>query len=598
MNGNGASAAACEASKLLSICMTGRDDDYMPDFRYRITTTLNYIARNLKRLGRLDCVELVVTDWGSEIPMAQSLPLTPEAAQICRFVYVPLAVIRTVQEDVNGFHVSLATNAGLRRACGEFVLISAADTLIPQHSLDSLLSLLEGKHGLPIDVCKTYFMLRRYQVQSSFVGRQPDLDEWDRYLLLNSSGLQSEDAALFGVSKGAGGLMMSRALWYELGGLDERLDGWGWNDIELGLRVSQRYPWLELSSVGIWLLHMEHPANGKRDSAVRHKLNPPAYSSVFRANDAAWGLGDYGIEIGPRCVAEQRPEPQSQPVSQAAEIGAWKRSSRGILAEMSSAEVRDHVTRVAGLADRTGWYIGSGDAEPLFFLSWYCMRRHPRRYMEFGLKQGLSAAAVAALCPSVEIYAAARWEGVLKGNAPKNIATALRRIAGHEGYLRFINGDITTALARLRDSFIGRFSVDLVLVRSGMFRADTLSLISGILPHLSDGGALVLTCESAEQFEGLWTRIRALIPRFTYVRSSTSGLVLAPASQDDDSGSEADEIQFDTRWIWRSRLKCQAARAYRALKTPRSYAAYVRRACQWISTKGHLGQSSRPILPR
>ena len=62
-------------SKLLSFCIFGRDDDYMLDFRYRITTTINYIARNIKNLGQQGEVEILVTDWGSHAPMAHTLKL-------------------------------------------------------------------------------------------------------------------------------------------------------------------------------------------------------------------------------------------------------------------------------------------------------------------------------------------------------------------------------------------------------------------------------------------------------------------------------------------------------------------------------------------
>jgi hypothetical protein len=49
-------------SKLLSVVVTGRDDDYMPDYKYRITTSINHIARNLKQLGRLNDVIAMYPD--------------------------------------------------------------------------------------------------------------------------------------------------------------------------------------------------------------------------------------------------------------------------------------------------------------------------------------------------------------------------------------------------------------------------------------------------------------------------------------------------------------------------------------------------------
>ena len=58
--------------KLLSMVVMGRNDDYMGNFKYRLSTCINYVARNLKKLGRLDHVELMVTDWNSETSRAWS----------------------------------------------------------------------------------------------------------------------------------------------------------------------------------------------------------------------------------------------------------------------------------------------------------------------------------------------------------------------------------------------------------------------------------------------------------------------------------------------------------------------------------------------
>ena len=103
------------ASKLLSIVITGRDDDYMPDFLYRITTTINFIARNLDRLGRLKDVEIVVADWGSGKPMSQTLNLSPQAVQICRFLYIPPKLINEIQNGKDDFHPAISVNAGIRK---------------------------------------------------------------------------------------------------------------------------------------------------------------------------------------------------------------------------------------------------------------------------------------------------------------------------------------------------------------------------------------------------------------------------------------------------------------------------------------------------
>lgn len=73
--------------KLLSVVVTDSNEDYVGNFKYRLTTCINYIARNLKDLGRLDDLEILVTDWNSGVPLSKVLALSPEAKQIWDFPF-------------------------------------------------------------------------------------------------------------------------------------------------------------------------------------------------------------------------------------------------------------------------------------------------------------------------------------------------------------------------------------------------------------------------------------------------------------------------------------------------------------------------------
>lgn len=284
-------------SKLLSIIVTGRDDNYMPDFLYRITTTLNFISRNLYQLGCLNEVEIVIVDWGSENPMSQTLNLLPQARQICRFLYVPRTLIKEIQNGKDYFHPAMSANAGIRRSRGNFIMFSPADTVYSKFSLDSILKLLNGTHNLPIDIERTYFLCSRHNVSSQFVKRQPTLDEWDN-LLLTTAGEYNGDreGAIDSISSSTGSFMMHRRLWNELRGLDERLSGWGFNDIDLGLRVSQKYAWLELTCIGVTSFHMAHIPYDQRPVGERN-INPHFYHKNIQANDDNWGLHNYPLEF-------------------------------------------------------------------------------------------------------------------------------------------------------------------------------------------------------------------------------------------------------------------------------------------------------------
>lgn len=102
--------------KKLSICMVGRNDDYMPDFIYRITTTLNFIAESARIADVLSQLELVVVDWKSQEPLSTVVPLSKEAKQITRFVYVEKdEYSRTPYSDLYGLQSGAERRT--RRVC-------------------------------------------------------------------------------------------------------------------------------------------------------------------------------------------------------------------------------------------------------------------------------------------------------------------------------------------------------------------------------------------------------------------------------------------------------------------------------------------------
>jgi predicted O-methyltransferase YrrM len=578
---------------LLSLLLTGRDDEYMPDFRYRITTTINYIARNLHRLGRLDDVDILVTDWGSRVPLAKTLPLSPKAGRICSFLYVPPEVIRAAQNGEEIFHTSLATNVGLRRGRGEYLLLSAADTLIPEHTLESILALLEGRAPAGVVVDRTYFLLSRYHVPWQFIQRQPTLAEWDRYLVLHAGEYGRDKSAVFGVSGGTGALLMHRSLWHEVRGLDEKLGGWGTNDVDLGLRVTQRYPWIELSCIGISVFHMEHPPS-KHPTAPQSRQNPPIHNAKVQINDENWGLGTYDLEIQyPEHHVEPPPEPADSPEGAqkygSQDVVSWEQSCREILAQMTGDEVRNDVGRIVEIMGKSGWTRDLQEADALFYLSWFSRYHNPRKYLEFGISQGYATAVVANACSGVEVYGIDCWDGVLYRGAPYDIAvTLLRRCLAHTGYVRFINGDIRTAVRRLRDSFVGPMRFDLALVQGDLLAADTVKQVQDLLPYLSSGGGLVLTYGSADQFIAAWNEIRAGYPQFTYFRCHhrTTGLILKASLRGNNHDGGEEVCRFKVGPLRFSVAKWRCARLFFALMRPYRYPQYFVRVLERLKRTG------------
>lgn len=534
-------------SKLLSVVVTGRNDNYMGNFKYRITTCLNYLARNLKDLGRLDDVEVMVTDWNSDVPLAKVLPLSPEAGRICRFVYVPPAVALTLQQPGEVFYPTCAMNTSLRRGQGEFLMMFDADSLIPRRSLRVLLDLLNGKLAVPVRLDRVFFFCSRHDVPWEVVQREPSLEDWDRYLLLSSGQLPRASGSLSGLGVSGAAQMMHRSIWHACHGYNQQLRIQGWLDAELTLRVTQYYPWVDLSSIGVSLFHMEHwPRNRRVPGGQAH--NPPLVNSTFVVNDENWGLGDYELDIQ---TAENICEPPraTEPSGTVNLIAPWNKTRGEILAGLTSQPVLKHVQRIT-----RRWKVAPAEWGSLYALAWYSLYHYPRSYLEFGIRNGYAAAIVAAACPGVEIYGIDSWQASdsLRPVPPPDYVTGILQSVGYQGYTRLVSGKPRTAFSRLRDSSVGPLSLDLALVHGDMFGPDAIQQLSDLVPHLAPGGALVFTCTSKAAFETVWSGMRKKFPQFTYweCKSRNTGLALAVSLQKDNAGkpSDAEEIVLAAAW--------------------------------------------------
>ena len=51
---------------LLSFVIMARNDEYMGNAKWRLETTLDFLATSLSKLGRLQDAEVVIVDWQSE----------------------------------------------------------------------------------------------------------------------------------------------------------------------------------------------------------------------------------------------------------------------------------------------------------------------------------------------------------------------------------------------------------------------------------------------------------------------------------------------------------------------------------------------------
>ena len=95
---------------LLSLILCSRNDSYMGNSRWRLETSINLALLNAKKAGFLDKLQIVVSDWGSEIPLRDVLQLVPEAEKRVKFVHTPQQIADVEQKD-SKFPEVIALNA-------------------------------------------------------------------------------------------------------------------------------------------------------------------------------------------------------------------------------------------------------------------------------------------------------------------------------------------------------------------------------------------------------------------------------------------------------------------------------------------------------
>jgi hypothetical protein len=120
----------------VSVVITGRNDDYGQDFLTRINTFVRCLDHQIR--AHADLWELVVVEWNPE-PARQGLAEVIHATQhlSVRVITVPPDLHDTVggSSPVLEFH---AKNVGIRRARGEFVLVTNPDILFSQGLIDEI----------------------------------------------------------------------------------------------------------------------------------------------------------------------------------------------------------------------------------------------------------------------------------------------------------------------------------------------------------------------------------------------------------------------------------------------------------------------------
>jgi hypothetical protein len=275
----------------------------------RLQHCLNYNAEVIFSCAMQDHAEIIVNDWGSDVLLRKVLKLTDKARRITHFLEVKLDSVKAVQRD-SPFAEVLAHNVSARRARGVYYGRIDQDTLIDPKFFQAMVPILKRQKHLGFDPSLSFMFSGRRSIPIEFTERDPSLSDVIRIMekckrLFPKEG-QGRD---FWFEASTGVMILSRQLWYECGGYDERLIYWGRMETDLAFRIGQRYPLIDLDR---WLnfafYHLNHaPRQFMITARKKNRLNR---HNDFHPNNEEWGYPEWPLTLR-RCKTTSYEAPTS-----------------------------------------------------------------------------------------------------------------------------------------------------------------------------------------------------------------------------------------------------------------------------------------------
>lgn len=295
-----------EKRPIVSLILCSRNDNYMGNAMWRLATSINAVIANANELDRLKDLEIIVADWGSDLPLRNILNLLPEAENIVSFVYVPPEIAKVEQKD-SEFPEVLALNAAVRKAEGDYIGRIDNDTVVGKAFLKKFFDLAEGKISCTFNPESAFLFAERKRVPKRLVSKSLHFQCIRWFINMFGWHLTVESATRFGLPfwhSPVGIMIFHRKIWLATHGYDERLLYWGWMEGDLALRLEQKHDIVDIKELaGNDFYHLEHydPLTAFKDrfggSATPRKGNPIVTENLtYTINTGDWGLNRYSLE--------------------------------------------------------------------------------------------------------------------------------------------------------------------------------------------------------------------------------------------------------------------------------------------------------------
>jgi hypothetical protein len=278
----------------------------MGNSRWRLETSINLTVLNAKEANFLNNLEIIVSDWGSDVPLSDALILIPETRGVVKFVHIPQKVAIVEQKD-SKFPEVIALNTAARQATGEFIGRIDNDTIVGTDFFRNFLSLCNQNSSDSLDLDDSFLFVERRSVPFRISSKSLPLNQIKWFVQTFQNFLTVETATDWGKEfwhSPVGIMMFNRDIWMAAQGYDESLIYWGWMEGDLALRLGQKHKIIEFSKyVGYHLYHLEHYSNlteykDRNGAATPRKKNQPKFNGLrYTVNSSSWGLDQLNLKL-------------------------------------------------------------------------------------------------------------------------------------------------------------------------------------------------------------------------------------------------------------------------------------------------------------
>ena len=227
----------------------------MGNSRWRLETSINLTVLNAKEANFLNNLEIIVSDWGSDVPLSDALILIPETRGVVKFVHIPQKVAIVEQKD-SKFPEVIALNTAARQATGEFIGRIDNDTIVGTDFFRNFLSLCNQNSSDSLDLDDSFLFVERRSVPFRISSKSLPLNQIKWFVQTFQNFLTVETATDWGKEfwhSPVGIMMFNRDIWMAAQGYDESLIYWGWMEGDLALRLGQKHKIIEFSKYMVLL---------------------------------------------------------------------------------------------------------------------------------------------------------------------------------------------------------------------------------------------------------------------------------------------------------------------------------------------------------